>query len=706
MNRYFQQFTFVGEIVGVDLSKGYFSIKLLSGDIVEAWPGTETSYHVLANLDNLDRDRVLSPDRAASESQLTYQMRKYILPGLTACVRGIHGVNGGTERFDARCVMLMHSTPGKVAWEDTHWWISQVTTMCNQWLDSRFGNKRTFTTDDLMEYYRTNLNVLGEETNDPIQECATLSRFLYGLSSAFLLTGINRFYSAAKATADYLCDTFRSPSHDQTYCFWKFGRRSKPFNDDITPSQNPDDFGSYALYEQIYALAGLAQFYRITQDRRIRDFIQRTIAGFQDFYRDTLRPDDPCFTGKGGYFSHIDPITMRPDTASLGPNRMKKNWNSIGDHIPAYLINLLLAIDPLPEQNQNWEKLRTTCWEILDDCVDNILEHFPERSGPARQSNGTLDLSNIVNDYVCERFNADWTPDETWRWQQNRAICGHNLKIAWNLTRCGHYYSYRSSVLDKQTYHAEAKKYADRARDCYAYAGLLGTKMMEAGVDLARGGIFDAVERKPTNGMPVEFVWGSTKDFWQQEQAILAYLILHGVNSDPQYLQYARYCSAFWNLFFLDRDNHRIRFRTSESGDPVVEGTYGNEAGHAIAGYHAFELSYLAHIYTRCYVEKGAGGDDNFVIYFRPSMTDSISTINVLPDFMRADEVEVVRVKVNGMEIAGLRQDLFQIALGAYSPDSTFAVEFRPLRKTAQTRQEIEQKRPSDLTFRSNATNL
>ena len=25
--------------------------------------------------------------------------------------------------------------------------------------------------------------------------------------------------------------------------------------------------------------------------------------------------------------------------------------------------------------------------------------------------------------------------DQTWGWQQNRAIVGHNLKIAWNLTR-------------------------------------------------------------------------------------------------------------------------------------------------------------------------------------------------------------------------------------------------------------------------------
>jgi hypothetical protein len=456
----------------------------------------------------------------------------------------------------------------------------------------------------------------------------------------------------------------------------------------------------YALYEQIYALSGLTQFYRISQDRRIRDYIQRTIAGFQDYYHDTFREGDACFTGKGGYFSHLDPITMRPDTDALGENRMKKNWNSIGDHIPAYMINLLLAIDPLPEQNANWEKLRATCWNILDECVDNILLHFPERSGDPCKPDGTLDFDNITNPYVCERYFADWKPDRTWKWQQNRAICGHNLKIAWNLTRCGHYYSYRQSVLNSQGYNQEASNYEKRARDCYDYAAFLGGKMAELGVDLARGGIFDAVERNPSNGMPTEFVWGSTKDFWQQEQAILAYLILHGVNGDQQFLKLARYCNAFWNLFFLDRDDHRIRFRTTESGAPVIDGTYGNEAGHAIAGYHAFELSYLAHIYTRCYVQKhDASGDDNFVIYFRPNRTDNVATINVLPDFLRADEVEIVRVKMNGSEIEGLRQNQFQIALADYPDEATFAVEFRPCRPGAQSAEQIQQKRPSDLTF-------
>ena len=65
----------------------------------------------------------------------------------------------------------------------------------------------------------------------------------------------------------------------------------------------------------------------------------RVLASFNQFYRD---PQD------GSYFSHIDYATFSPHSPSLGPNRSRKNWNSIGDHLPAYLVNLILALDPLP----------------------------------------------------------------------------------------------------------------------------------------------------------------------------------------------------------------------------------------------------------------------------------------------------------------------------------------------------------------------
>ena len=208
--------------------------------------------------------------------------------------------------------------------------------------------------------------------------------------------------------------------------------------------------------------------------------------------------------------------------------------------------------------------------------------------------------------------------------------------------------------------------------------------MSDVGLDNIRGGVFDCVEREPEEGLTTQFTWQATKDFWQQEQGILAYLILHGATGKEAYLQLGRECSAFWNLFFLDRDRQGYFFRTTEDGRPVIEGQYGMRGGHAL-GYHAFELSYLAHIYTRAFV-SGAG-DDNFSLYFKICNLNQRDSINVLPDFMPPGRVRISRVRANGVDMtealdpANLNQ--FQVPTDAMPPDPVngtveLVVEFEP----------------------------
>ena len=62
---------------------------------------------------------------------------------------------------------------------------------------------------------------------------------------------------------------------------------------------------------------------------------EETVRLFHRFFKDKSE--------RGGFYSHIDPITFDPLSDALGHNRGRKNWNSVGDHAPAYLINLWLA---------------------------------------------------------------------------------------------------------------------------------------------------------------------------------------------------------------------------------------------------------------------------------------------------------------------------------------------------------------------------
>ncbi len=86
--------------------------------------------------------------------------------------------------------------------------------MADRILDHLFDARRSYTIDDFSKFYRTNLNIHGQPTDDTVQECAVLSRLLYDLSSAYLMTGAERYLLAARAAADYLREAFRSLSHD------------------------------------------------------------------------------------------------------------------------------------------------------------------------------------------------------------------------------------------------------------------------------------------------------------------------------------------------------------------------------------------------------------------------------------------------------------------------------------------------------------
>jgi mannose/cellobiose epimerase-like protein (N-acyl-D-glucosamine 2-epimerase family) len=675
-SNYTQSITLTGMVGAVLTASLQFELKCANGEmfLITVGGGGGTNYDVVRNMDGLDRNRIPNPD-PYNPGNPADELRKYIRPDTMVSVRGVEVEHQGQRAIWAQSVTLMVGEQGNYMFEDTHWWLTQIARFADEWLDDLFQDRRTYEWDDFSALYRTNLNILGMPTDDKVQECATLSRLNYGLSSAYLLTGAERYRLAAKAGVKYQRETFRSLSHDGKYCFWQFGKRQRETGANIIiGSENPDDAGTIPLYEQIYALAGLTQYFRISQDWSVLQDIHRTIRVFQDFYR-----DDPAFGygGTGGYFSHLDPATLRPDVASLNQNQLRKNWNSVGDHIPAYLVNLILALDPVPQDARNThesEELLEVCRSILKETSEIILDRFPDKD-PAIP-------------YVNERFFANWEPDHQWGWQQNRAIVGHNFKIAWNLTRTAHYYRTLATKGDADA--AAHSSYADRLE---TFATELLDRMSEVGIDLLRGGCFDAVEREPVPGMPVQFAWSNTKDFWQQEQAILAYLILHGVTHNPDHLQHARAMMAFWNTYFLDHDNRGVFFRTTDMGMPVITGTYGQKASHAVAGYHSFELNYLAHTYICLYVRpegrvqtpEGTSAfpvvDQNFCLFFRVEADCPHRSLNVLPDFVPPGSVEIASVVVGGVprEPEEFEKDKFQITLSDDDLDKQIMVEFRPL---------------------------
>ncbi len=238
----------------------------------------------------------------------------------------------------------------------------------------------------------------------------------------------------------------------------------------------------------------------------------------------------------------------------------------MGDHIPAYLINAWLATG------------EPAYADMLAYCADVIEARFPD---------------DEHSPFVQERFHADWSHDLTWGWQQNRAVVGHNLKIAWNLMRI-------QSIRPNDRYEALAEK--------------IGRVMPAHGSDQQRGGWYDVVDRVLQPGQEVHrYTWHDRKAWWQQEQAILAYLILAGTTGDEEWLRLARESEAFYNAWFLDYDYGSVYFNVLANGIPYLLGTERLKGSHSMAGYHSFELAYLAAVYFKLLVAK-----EPMDLYFSP----------------------------------------------------------------------------------------
>jgi len=539
-------------------------------------------------------------------------LENMLQPGQMVFVYGIFYPERG-HRYEAKSIVFAGEKPGVYRQEEPDWWIKQASSIAGSYLKWQFNHP-----GQSIDYhnYRTFLHLGGSKEGDYLQETDTISRLVYGMASAYMLTGNEAFIDAAEKGTEYLRDHMRFVDTDNDIIYWYHGIKvSGDREQKLLTSEFGDDYDSIPAYEQIYALAGPVQTYRVTGDPRILSDANKTIELFDKYYIDKE---------KGGYFSHIDPIDLNPRSPTLdkGNNRAKKNWNSVGDHAPAYLINLWLATGDKKHA------------DFLENTFDTIADHFP-------------DYGN--SPFVQEKFFEDWSKDQAWGWQQNRAVVGHNLKIAWNLMRM-------ISLKRKGKYEKLARKIAKL--------------MPKSGMDKQRFGWYDVVERVlGPEEKQHRFVWHDRKAWWQQEQGILAYLILRGVLGDDEYNKYAQESAAFYNMAFLDHDDGAVYFNVLANGLPYLLGTERFKGSHSMSAYHSIELCYLAAVYTNLLV-CGRPLD----LFFKPrpdGFKDRI--LRVSPDILPKGSVKLTAVEIDGKA----HTDFDAEALTVKLPDSQSAVRVK-----------------------------
>ncbi|GAA2267551.1 MULTISPECIES: AGE family epimerase/isomerase [Kitasatospora] len=548
----------------------------------------------------------------------TAATRDMLAEGRYVFVHGLFYQWEGGERIEARQITFPEESRGAYVFEKPGWWVQQAAEIADFYLRGHFP-------DGVYDWrnFRTKLTLHGTHVpdtgEDVRQETDTISRLVYGLATAYLLTGEERFLQAAESGTEYLREHMQVADEREGIVYWYHGIDiAESGQRKVFASEFGDDYDAVPMYEQIYALAGPTQTYRITGDPRIMSDIDRTVELFHRYFKDE---------DKGGFFSHLDPITMDPRSDALGRNRARKNWNSIGDHAPAYLINAYLATE------------RQDFADLLEETADTIVRYFPDEPD---------------SPFVQERFHEDWSPDRTWGWQQDRAVVGHNLKIAWNLTRI-------RALHDKPEYAALAERIAEI--------------MPPVGSDQQRGGWYDVVDRKadPDSGTH-RLVWHDRKAWWQQEQAILAYLILAGVSGDPEHRRLAREAASFYNAFFLDYDDGGVYFNVLADGMPYLVGTERLKGSHSMAGYHALELCYLAAVYTGLLNDSAP-----LTLHFRPrpeAYPDRI--LRVAPDLLPTGSVQIGRVWIDDEPFEDFDAKALTVKLPVTSRPVRVRVELEP----------------------------
>ena len=591
--------TITGNVTEYDSSRGVFTMVTADGRRFEVGLTGDTAAELLRNLDE--------PYADASG-----HLAEMLAPGRHLIAYGVFYPEQGGFTFEAKRLVFLGRDVGDYNFEKSTWWINQINSLAHFYRRAQFGSGPIDYRD-----YRTIIRLGGDKTDSHVQETDTISRMVYGMASAYMLTGNEEYLEVAERGTQYLRDHMRFVDPDNDIVYWYHGIKVEGDREEkLFTSEFDDDYDAVPMYEQIYALAGPTQTFRITGDRRIRSDIDHTMRLFENHFRDHEG---------GGYYSHVDPIRLSPHADALGYNKSRKNWNSVGDHAPAYLINAFLATG------------EPVFAEMLERTFDTIVARFPD-----------YDNSPFVN----ERFFADWSPDHGHSWQQNRAVVGHNLKIAWNLMRM----------------------HAYRPKDEYQkLASHIASIMPPVGSDRQRGGWYDVVERVLADRQRwYRFAWHDRKAWWQQEQAILAYLILFGSLGGEDLQRESRQAEAFYNTFFLDHDEGPVYFNVLANGMPYLLGTERLKGSHSMSMYHSAELCYLSAVYNNLLITK-----QPLTLWFKPR-ADADRTLRVAPDLLPSGRVRLDKVEIDGKPHEVFDSTAMTVELPGSPDDLTVKVQLVP----------------------------
>jgi len=213
------------------------------------------------------------------------QLEQLLVPGQMVFLYGTFFPESQVS-FEVNYLVCAGDTTADHRYLEQGWWVNQIDSIATSYIKWQFNAP-----EEAIDYhnYRTLISLTGgKKDTDYLQETDTISRMVYGMASAYMLTGKDEFLEAAEKGTDYLRDKMRFVDTDTGLIYWYHGQKVSAGGQEqkLLVSEFGDDYDCIPAYEQIYALAGPVQTYRISGDPRILDDAEKTIDLFDQYFRD------------------------------------------------------------------------------------------------------------------------------------------------------------------------------------------------------------------------------------------------------------------------------------------------------------------------------------------------------------------------------------------------------------------------------------
>ncbi len=210
----------------------------------------------------------------------------------------------------------------------------------------------------------------------------------------------------------------------------------------------------------------------------------------------------------------------------------------------------------------------------IDTCSAYLIYYYLVKKDPAILKDlkqiADIVIARMVDPeagYVGEYYDGNWNSTDPWLW------VGHNLKTSW--------------VLMRTYWLTGEKKYSDAAL-------LIASYQIKNNWDKENYGWFFQFQGKNPGFRK------TVKDWWTQEEGNVLMLNLFRFTGKPEYLEYFRECSYFWDTYQVDHRYGEVYPTVSQTGG-IIDEYKGNLYKSA---YHTMEQALFNYLYTSLYVNK------------------------------------------------------------------------------------------------------